>query len=281
MVWVRDNLNIHLAPELAEFARENKDWLRVYRLPVQAAVQADDPAAARAGRPGDRLGSGGAQLLDQPQHRRGGRLRAIAGEQARIGLHDPGQPAQLALAGEHSPGGIGDRGGGQQRIHPGDDPGENGQRIALIAVRAPVTARLAGPVAAGNGPPLAARCARPQRQPPDAHAAIPVLAVALQRGDLAVASGAPRRGDPGCPGRAQRQQQVPDDRGSRERPLVSSDGSAASAAARRRRRARPPACSTAARTVSRSTAGSAAVTTATTAATGSVSMSAARSVIAG
>lgn len=34
MVWVWDNLNIHLAPELADFARENKDWLRVYRLPA-------------------------------------------------------------------------------------------------------------------------------------------------------------------------------------------------------------------------------------------------------
>jgi DDE superfamily endonuclease len=34
MVWVWDNLNIHLAPELAEFARENKAWLRVYQLPA-------------------------------------------------------------------------------------------------------------------------------------------------------------------------------------------------------------------------------------------------------
>jgi hypothetical protein len=34
MVWVRDNLNIHLAPELADFAAENKAWLRVYQLPA-------------------------------------------------------------------------------------------------------------------------------------------------------------------------------------------------------------------------------------------------------
>jgi len=34
VVWCWDNLNIHLAPELAEFAAENKAWLRVYRLPA-------------------------------------------------------------------------------------------------------------------------------------------------------------------------------------------------------------------------------------------------------
>ena len=184
-------------------------------LPVQAAVQADDAAAVRAGWPGDLLGSGGAQLVDQPQYRCGGRLGAIAGEQRRPGLNGPGQAPQIALPGEHPPGGIGDRAGGQRRIQPGDDPGENGQRVALVTVRAPVTARLAGPVTAGDRPPLAARCARPQRQTPDARAAVPVLTVALHRGDLAVAGRAPRRGDPGCPGRTQREQQVPDDRGSR------------------------------------------------------------------
>ena len=34
VVWIWDNLNIHLAPELAEFAAGNKEWLRVYRLPA-------------------------------------------------------------------------------------------------------------------------------------------------------------------------------------------------------------------------------------------------------
>ena len=34
LVWVWDNLNIHLAPELAEFAEQNKAWLRIYRLPA-------------------------------------------------------------------------------------------------------------------------------------------------------------------------------------------------------------------------------------------------------
>jgi hypothetical protein len=28
LVWCRDNLNIHLAPELAQFAQENAAWLR-------------------------------------------------------------------------------------------------------------------------------------------------------------------------------------------------------------------------------------------------------------
>jgi transposase len=31
-----DNLNIHLAPELTGYAAENKDWLRIYRLPAYA-----------------------------------------------------------------------------------------------------------------------------------------------------------------------------------------------------------------------------------------------------
>ena len=36
LVWIWDNLNIHLAPELAEFAEQNKAWLRIYRLPAYA-----------------------------------------------------------------------------------------------------------------------------------------------------------------------------------------------------------------------------------------------------
>jgi transposase len=36
LIWCWDNLNIHLAPDLADFATENKEWLRVYRLPAYA-----------------------------------------------------------------------------------------------------------------------------------------------------------------------------------------------------------------------------------------------------
>jgi transposase len=36
VIWCWDNLNIHLAPDLAEFAAENKAWLRIYRLPTYA-----------------------------------------------------------------------------------------------------------------------------------------------------------------------------------------------------------------------------------------------------
>ncbi len=36
LVWCWDNLNVHLAPELADFIAENKAWLRVYRLPAYA-----------------------------------------------------------------------------------------------------------------------------------------------------------------------------------------------------------------------------------------------------
>lgn len=36
IVWCWDNLNIHLMPQLNEFARDNKDWLRVFRMPTYA-----------------------------------------------------------------------------------------------------------------------------------------------------------------------------------------------------------------------------------------------------
>jgi transposase len=36
VVWVWDNLPVHRAPELADFAAQNKDRLRVYRLPAYA-----------------------------------------------------------------------------------------------------------------------------------------------------------------------------------------------------------------------------------------------------
>jgi transposase len=36
LVWVWDNLNIHLALELADFAKENEEWLRLCRLPAYA-----------------------------------------------------------------------------------------------------------------------------------------------------------------------------------------------------------------------------------------------------
>jgi hypothetical protein len=37
LVWCWDNLNIHLAPQPAEFAAENRAWLRVYQLPAYAS----------------------------------------------------------------------------------------------------------------------------------------------------------------------------------------------------------------------------------------------------
>ena len=36
LVWCWDDLDIHLAPGLADFAAENEAWLRVYRLPGYA-----------------------------------------------------------------------------------------------------------------------------------------------------------------------------------------------------------------------------------------------------
>jgi transposase len=36
LVWCWDNLNVHLVRELADFAEENKDWLRMVRLPTYA-----------------------------------------------------------------------------------------------------------------------------------------------------------------------------------------------------------------------------------------------------
>ncbi|MGN9846918.1 transposase [Nonomuraea sp. H19] len=36
LVWCWDNLNVHLAQELADFAAGNKDWLRVFQMPAYA-----------------------------------------------------------------------------------------------------------------------------------------------------------------------------------------------------------------------------------------------------
>jgi hypothetical protein len=36
LIWCWDNVNIRLAPELADFAAENNQWLRVFRLPAYA-----------------------------------------------------------------------------------------------------------------------------------------------------------------------------------------------------------------------------------------------------
>jgi hypothetical protein len=36
VIWCWDNLNIHLAPQLADFAEQNKSWLRIYRMPAYA-----------------------------------------------------------------------------------------------------------------------------------------------------------------------------------------------------------------------------------------------------
>lgn len=36
LVWVWDNLNVHLTSELATFITENKQWLTVFRLPSYA-----------------------------------------------------------------------------------------------------------------------------------------------------------------------------------------------------------------------------------------------------
>jgi transposase len=33
-VWCWDNLNIHPGPALADFATQNAEWLRIYRLPA-------------------------------------------------------------------------------------------------------------------------------------------------------------------------------------------------------------------------------------------------------
>jgi transposase len=36
VIWIWDNLNTHLGPGLADFARQNREWLRIYRLPAYA-----------------------------------------------------------------------------------------------------------------------------------------------------------------------------------------------------------------------------------------------------
>jgi transposase len=36
LVWCWDNLNVHLAQELADFAADNKDWLSLFQMPAYA-----------------------------------------------------------------------------------------------------------------------------------------------------------------------------------------------------------------------------------------------------
>ncbi len=38
LIWCWDNLNIHLASELADFTAKNKQWLRVFRLPASGRI---------------------------------------------------------------------------------------------------------------------------------------------------------------------------------------------------------------------------------------------------
>jgi hypothetical protein len=47
LVWVWDNLNIHLAPDLAEFADENQTWLRIYQLPPTRQTSTRSRASGR------------------------------------------------------------------------------------------------------------------------------------------------------------------------------------------------------------------------------------------
>ncbi|MFI9752321.1 transposase [Streptomyces collinus] len=36
LVWCWDNLNVHLVKELADFAEEHEDWLRIFQMPSYA-----------------------------------------------------------------------------------------------------------------------------------------------------------------------------------------------------------------------------------------------------
>ncbi|MEV7737590.1 transposase [Streptomyces sp. NPDC088921] len=36
VVWCWDNLSVHLVQELADFAEEHKDWLRIFQMPSYA-----------------------------------------------------------------------------------------------------------------------------------------------------------------------------------------------------------------------------------------------------
>ena len=60
LVWVWDNLNIHLAQELAGFAQENEAWLRIYRLPAYTAFRTGAGTYAKRGR---RVGVAGVVVL--------------------------------------------------------------------------------------------------------------------------------------------------------------------------------------------------------------------------
>ncbi len=177
--------------------------------PADPPVKTDDPLATRAGREGNGLGPGVAQLADQPQHAADRGMRAAAGQQARVLFDDPGEFLQVSGLREHAPRRCADRFSGQRGIHRGNRGSQDRQRIPVIPVGTVLAARLPVAVNGGNDPVLAA--GRAALRPADAHAAVPVLASALERAQRLAARHADRRGDHDGAGLAQRDQQVPDD----------------------------------------------------------------------
>ncbi len=175
--------------------------------PVYPPVKLHDTVTAPACRADDVLRAG--ELVDQPQHAHDRGPGSAAGEQARVPLDGPGEFPQVSCLGEHALGCRGDRVRRQRGVRCGDSGGEDGERVAVVPVRAPGAARLSFPVTAGDERfPAAGGAAA---VPAGASAAVPVLAEPRERAQMLSAARAGRRGDHRGAGLAQREQQVAGD----------------------------------------------------------------------
>ena len=115
--------------------------------PVPLPAQRDHALAAGAGGTPDPRGAGLAESVDEPQHHREWRFRAVPGEQPGLVMQKPRQFLQVSLLGDGRLDRCGDRFGRQAGVGHRDDPGKHQERIAGVPVRALAAARPALPVA--------------------------------------------------------------------------------------------------------------------------------------
>ena len=105
-------------------------------LTVQGLVDADLPAAARAGRQHDSADAARVQVLDEPRDHSQRRTMPLAGQQGRVGFQRPGHPPLVAAlttaAVENTSDGITRDG----RIECGDGGVDDRDRVTIVGVRA-------------------------------------------------------------------------------------------------------------------------------------------------
>jgi len=175
--------------------------------PVARFDQGNHPPATRAGGTHDPIRAGLQERVDQPQHRRDGRVRAGPGEQFWSLGQRPCQPAALPGLGC---GGV-DRGGHGSGVDAGIDRGGDLQQDlhrVVLGRRAAMAECSSYPVPAGD--PSGVPAVRARLGPGAAYPAVPVLPATLQGAQRFAAVGADRRRDTHSTGVAQRGQQITD-----------------------------------------------------------------------